>query len=93
MSEERAIECLISGRVTDVMFRDFVCRRARRLGLVGTVENTPIRQVRVLAQGDEASLRQLISYLNRGPLFSKVGKVETVWREPTSGFKSFKILY
>lgn len=94
MSEIKEIECLISGRVTGVMFRDFVCRKARRLGLSGTVQNLPDHNVRVVAQGDEASLQQLISYLKRGSLFSKVEKVETIWREPIrAGGEKFQIIY
>jgi len=94
MSEIKEIECSIIGRVTGVMFRDFVCRQARRFGLIGTVQNQPDRTVRVVAQGDETSLRQLISELNRGSIFSNVEKVEVIWRAPIrASEKKFKIIY
>ncbi|MBI2097768.1 MAG: acylphosphatase [Candidatus Vogelbacteria bacterium] len=93
MPAVKEIEAIVSGRVTGVLFRDFVRRRARRLGLVGTVENQPDQTVRVVAQGGESSLRPLISYLERGSLWSKVEKVEVIWREPTGEFGGFRIIY
>ncbi|MEK7208831.1 MAG: acylphosphatase [Patescibacteria group bacterium] len=98
MTEVKEVECLIYGRVTGVMFRDFVCRRARQLGLAGTVQNTADRAVRVVARGEELSLRRLVSYLEQGSLWSKVEKVEVVWRAPATGggqneSKDFQIIY
>ena len=37
----KQIECVIIGRVQLVMFRDFARRKARKLGIAGTVENLP----------------------------------------------------
>lgn len=93
MPEVKEIECLVRGRVIGVMFRDFVRRQARRLGLTGTVQNLSDGSVRVIARGDESSLRQLVSYLERGSLWSKVEKVEVNWRQPTGEIDSFRITY
>ena len=96
----KEIECLVRGRVTGVMFRDFVERRARQLGLVGTVENLSVGQagrvdqsVRVVAQGETKTLREFISYLERGSFLSQVDKVEVFWREPGGGLENFHIIY
>ncbi|HEY4524437.1 MAG TPA: acylphosphatase [Candidatus Paceibacterota bacterium] len=97
MSEIKEIECLIYGRVTGVMFRDFIRRQARRLGLAGTVQNTADRAVRVIARGEASSLQRLIGYLKRGSLWSKVEKVEVVWHAPAAGecwaIGDFRIIY
>jgi len=95
MSAIKEIRCLVSGRVTGVMYRDFVCRKARRLKLVGTVQNVERGLVRVVARGDETSLNQFIVYLNRGSLPSKVDQVEVNWRapRPEPTFADFKIIY
>ena len=97
MSEIKEIECLIYGRVTGVMFRDFVRRQARRLGLAGTVQNTADRAVRVIARGEVSSLQRLIGYLKQGSLWSKVEKVEVLWRAPVVGeyrtTGDFQIIY
>lgn len=91
----KEIECLISGRVTGVMFRDFVRRKALSLTLAGTVQNQTEGRVIVIAQGDESVLHQLISYLEQGSFWSKVEKVEVAWREPAAAEKlsGFRILY
>lgn len=91
----KEIECLISGRVTGVLFRDFVRRKALSLSLAGTVKNQTDGRVRVIAQGNESTLRQLISYLEQGSFWSKVEKVEVAWREPVAAEKlsDFRILY
>ena len=87
------VESIVRGRVTGVMFRDFVRRKARRLGLLGTVQNLADGSVRVVAQGDESSLQQLISYLEQGSLWSKVEKVEVVWFvSRRSQFDDFRII-
>ena len=51
---EKRLECQVFGRVQLVMFRDFVTRKARARGIVGTVKNNPDGSVSVVAQGDEA---------------------------------------
>ncbi len=88
------MECLIKGRVTGVMFRDFVSRRARRLGLAGTVENIARGQVKVVAQGERTQLEQLVSYLKRGSILARVDSVE-VAEQPIAAarFTDFHILF
>lgn len=88
----KEIYCTISGRVQLVMFRDFVQRKARSLGLVGTVQNLDDGQVVVLAQGSEEKLETLIKYLRRGPVLAKVKQIQIKWLEPVNVFKDFRIL-
>ncbi len=90
---ERRLECTIIGRVQMVMFRDFVTRKARALGLVGTVQNNPNGTVSVVAQGEEDSLKKLVVLLHKGPLLARVEKVEEHWSDPLGKFTSFDILY
>lgn len=90
MEEFRAI---ISGRVQMVMFRDFTCRKARKLGVVGFVHNLKDGTVEVLAQGSKESLSNLIEYLHSGSLLSKVKEVNVEWRESGKIFDSFEIVY
>ena len=92
-NSQNEIECIITGRVQMVMFRDFACRRARRLGLSGTVQNLPDSSVRVIAQGEKDKLAKYIGLLKRGPLLAKVENVRATWRKPKEIFNYFKILY
>ncbi len=87
------IECLVVGRVQMVMYRDFAKRKARALGLCGTVENLSDGSVRVVAQGSKEQLEKLITQLKRGPLLAAVEEVQTSWRQPTTTFQNFQILY
>lgn len=89
----RQLECIISGRVQGVLFRDFICRKARRLGLVGIVENMPDGAVRVVALGSQHNLDRLIVYLKRGSMFSRVEAVEEKWGNAEQMFSDFKIVY
>ncbi len=90
---KKGIECVVTGRVQLVMFRDFVKRNARSLGLVGTVQNLSDGSVEVVAEGDEKNLLKLIGVLYHGSLLSRVDDVKVLWREPTNVFSNFNILY
>lgn len=89
----KEIECVITGRVQLVLFRDFTQRRARVLGLSGTVENMPDGSVKVAAQGNEEKLNQLITQLRKGSLLSRVDDVVVIWRQPRVRFTDFVIRY
>jgi len=89
----KQIECLITGRVQLVMFRDFAQRKARKLGIVGMVENLLDGSVKVAAQGREENLLKFISYLKKGPILAKVENVLVKWTEAEESFKGFKIIF
>ena len=89
----RQIECTISGWVQGVFYRDFVCRKARWLGLVGTVQNLPDGTVKVVAQGDEGDLRHFTEYLKKGSIFSRADAVDEKWSDASQAFSDFSILH
>ena len=67
---------LVEGRVQGVGFRFFVEREANKLGLGGYVRNLYDGRVEVYAIGEESLLAQLRKQLERGPLGSRVERVE-----------------
>ncbi|MDO8590564.1 MAG: acylphosphatase [bacterium] len=89
----RQIECIISGRVQGVLYRDFARRKAKHLGLVGMSENLSDGTVHVLAQGNELELRSFIADLERGSMFSRVDRVEVKWTNAEQVFNDFQINY
>lgn len=89
----KELHAIVSGRVQLVMFRDFTQRRARRLKIVGTVQNLPDGTVEVVAQGTQEALDKLLDALSGGPLLSRVDKVVSHWRSPSQQFNDFRILY
>ena len=86
-------EFVIRGRVQLVMFRDFVRRKAKALGLCGFVRNNPNGTVTILAQGGKEKLDMLAVHLEEGPFLSKVESVSAAWRSLGQPYKNFTILY
>lgn len=86
------MHCIISGRVQLVMFRDFVTRKARRLKLVGCVQNKDDGTVEVVAQGPREHLETLLALVRRGPILAHVSGVAHEWRHPTQSFDSFQLI-
>lgn len=93
MPNIKEIEAKITGKVQIVMFRDFIKRKARILGITGEVENMNDQSVRVVAQGTEDSLNNLIEHLHKGPFLARVIRVDVEWREPQKKFDEFIIVY
>ena len=82
----------VFGRVQMVMFRDFSRRKAKTLGVRGQVKNMPDGSVEVVAQGEKNVLIEFIEELRRGSIFSRVEKVDVLWREPSKEFNEFSII-
>ena len=89
----KRLECTVSGRVQMVMFRDFTQRNARKRGVVGTVQNMPDSTVRIIAEGEEEALHDLLKKLRVGPPFAKVENIDVVWKEAEGQFTNFNIVY
>jgi len=90
---KKRIECKILGRVQMVMFRDFTRRKARSLGIFGSVKNMKDGSVLVIAEGEEEDLKRFIDFLNKGSVLSRVDNVEVSWSESKNKFSNFKIVY
>lgn len=82
----------VFGRVQMVMFRDFSRRKAHALGIYGQVKNLPDGSVEVIAQGEKNALTEFIEELRRGSMFSRVDKIDIVWREAKKQFNEFSIV-
>jgi len=76
-----------------VMYRDFAQRKARRLKLVGSVENLSNGTVRVIAEGPRDVLEQYLTRLKGGPLLAQVENVTPLWLPAIGGFRGFNIVY
>ncbi|MDC0189177.1 acylphosphatase [Gammaproteobacteria bacterium] len=68
----------IIGRVQGVFFRDSTQRKATGLGLTGSAINLADGSVRVIAQGNEAEINELLNWLQIGPEMSVVERVDEV---------------
>ena len=90
---KKTIRVIVSGRVQMVMYRDFAQRKARRLGIVGTVRNLDNGTVEVVAQGTEEILNRYLTKLRRGSVLSRVADVQVSWIESNAEFSEFGIVY
>ena len=60
---------------------------------IGTVQNQKDGTVHVVAEGDESMLETYLGFLKKGSLFSRVEKVDCVWKDASGEFSGFKIVY
>ncbi len=58
---------LVEGVVQGVGFRRFVRKRARNAGALGWVRNLTDGRVEALVQGTDDQVRQVETYISRGP--------------------------
>ncbi|MFQ5473962.1 MAG: acylphosphatase [Dehalococcoidia bacterium] len=97
MSEEPkvSLHATARGRVQGVGFRDFVCARARSLGLTGYVKNVrdDHRAVEVVAEGPRSALERLVEQLRDGPRSARVDAVDQRWGEATGEFDGFDVRF
>jgi acylphosphatase len=83
----------IHGRVQGVFFRDSSRRKARKLKLVGWVMNEDDGTVKVLAEGKEENLKELIDWCYNGPMLARVDNIDIEWQKATGQFNKFDIKY
>jgi acylphosphatase len=93
MSELKRVTIIVHGRVHGVFFRDTTMRRARDLGLAGTVRNLPDGTVEIVAQGPLSALDDLVKWAHEGSPAAVVTDVQTSYEKPVSGMSGFEVRY
>ena len=72
----RRVQVVVKGRVQGVFFRASTLERAQELGLRGWVRNRPDGAVELVAEGDEASVANLVAWCHQGPPSARVESVD-----------------
>lgn len=90
MPEARVV-LSIRGRVQGVFFRATARKHARKLGIVGFVQNRPNGTVHLVGEGKRDNLEQLIAWCRKGPPLARVDEVTVEWEEPKGAFAQFRI--
>lgn len=90
---QKRLHARVHGMVQGVFFRANTEDVATGLGLTGWVCNMPDGSVAVLAEGDEERLKQLLTWLNRGPRHARVDRVDADWSEGTGRHRYFQTVY
>ena len=83
----------VQGRVQGVGFRYHTRERARVLKISGYVRNQWDGTVLVEAEGEPPRVRDLISWLRRGPGLAFVSHVSVLWIKPNFSQSSFEVRY
>lgn len=91
--EIKQFDATVYGFVQGVSFRFYTQREAVRLGVRGWVANQTDGTVRVVAQGSESALNQMIAFLHRGPSIARVEQVKVGWEVVAEQFSGFHIRY
>ncbi len=87
------IYCIVTGKVQNVRYRDYVQVSAGVVGITGWVQNLPNGSVAVCAQGTPDQLKDFIEYLHEGSLQAVVEGVSVDWRTTKRTPDDFSIRY
>ncbi len=88
----KQLHMVVKGRVQGVYFRASAQREARRLGVCGWVRNRADGSLEIVAEGEEAAVRDLHGWAQKGPSAARVDKVDTRWRSYVGEYSDFRIL-
>jgi acylphosphatase len=87
----KRMTAIVYGRVQGVYFRDYTEREAIRLHVTGWVANQVDGTVKVVAEGSEAALMQLVEWLHTGSPWARVDGVDVEWSDAIDEFTRFRI--
>ncbi|MCE4623429.1 MAG: acylphosphatase [Caldisphaeraceae archaeon] len=85
------LHAFIEGIVQGVGYRYFARRNALRLGIKGYAKNLKDGRVEVVAEGEEEAINAFLEELKKGPMLSRVDRVEYRIENYKGEFTSFKI--
>jgi acylphosphatase len=87
------INCIVTGKVQGVRYRDYIQTAATELKLTGWVRNLPDGTVSVVAQGEPDVLKAFVEYLHEGSLQAKIEGVAVEWRTTKRQDDDFSIKF
>ena len=82
---------IIKGKVQGVGYRMSAYEVAVKLGITGWGTNRYDGSVELIAESDEITLQQLVSWAKEGPVYADVSEVITEELAATGEFKKFNI--
>ncbi len=89
----RRVHAIVHGRVQRVAFRFYTEQTARNLELTGWVCNRADGTVEVEAEGQEDKVAAFLAWLEKGPPFAIVRRVEVTEKTPLECSGSFEIRF
>ncbi|MBU2595820.1 acylphosphatase [Patescibacteria group bacterium] len=89
---KRRVEIIIKGQVQGVFFRQKTREKADKLGLFGWARNEADGSVKIVIEGEEEKIKELIKWLRIGPRFARVDEVKVKWQKAKNKFSRFIII-
>jgi len=86
----KQLSAIVYGLVQGVFFRRNTKEVALKLGLTGYVENLKDGNVKVVAEGEESKLKELLNWLYKGPEGARVDRVKSEFLKSTGEYKTFE---
>ena len=89
----RRVHLIVYGRVQGVFFRHNTKKIADKLNLKGWVRNNPGNSVEILVEGNDDATDKFLNWCRKGPLGSKVEKVDIEEKGFKKEFINFSVIY
>ncbi len=89
----KRVHLILSGKVHEVTFRDFIRKEAEKGDITGFVRNLQDGTVEVVGEGDEDKLKIFVRECKRGPLLAFVKEAKETYSEPTGEYDGFSIRF
>jgi acylphosphatase len=87
----KRFELTLLGKVQGVNYRREAARKAKSLGVTGTVWNEPDGSVVVVAEGLPRKLDAFLAWAQAGPAAAKVVEHEVDWQTATGQYEDFTV--
>ena len=91
MDQKARAHIFVSGRVQGVFFRQNTQNKARKLGIRGWVRNLSDGRVEAVFEGEKEKIEEMIKWIERGPVISRVDGIDIDWEEYQAEFNNFEI--
>ena len=88
---KKRYQVVIHGRVQGVMFRHNAARIAERSNVKGWVRNNPDGTVEAVFEGEEEDLDVVLNWCRKGPVGSKVERIDVNEEKFKDEFETFHI--
>jgi acylphosphatase len=93
MADQARLHAFVYGLVQGVNFRWHTRQRACAWDVHGYVRNCADGSVEVVAEGSRKAVQELLNWLQEGPAYAEVERVEANWEAPTEQFTDFEVRY
>jgi acylphosphatase len=85
----KRVRILIEGRMQGINFRYHTQQQAQKLGLAGFVRNLSDGRIEIDAQGDDASVEEMLTWCQEGPQSAQLKSILFRYDEPNEHVSDF----